>query len=821
MFGDADWLECIGIAIAIILATLVSTISEYGSELAFERLIAESENSKAKVIRDGKECEIPVSEIVKGDIILIESGEIVPADGIVISGRITVDQSALNGESKETDKFPINHNSENSDKSNPLDLKNHIYRGSSVCGGECEMIAESVGDRTFYGSVAAELQEEKRPSPLKHRLGVLAKSISFAGYAAACAVAFAYLFNAFAIDSQMNGALIMQKFNDMRFVASELLNALTLAVSVLVVAVPEGLPMMITVVLSSNMKRMARDNVLVRKLVGIETAGSLSILFTDKTGTLTCGKMRVGAIITGDGTAVKSIKKDKNNAEFNRIFALSCRYNTSVSENKLGGNATDRAIFSIFGSDNKKSGENFTVTEKIPFSSAYKYSAVRISGSNEGYVFLKGAPEIILPKLTHYLNHDGKVYPLSKSQFANLTNMMSKYASEAYRIIAIAYAPEKSSCVLDEIKSLTLIALVALRDEIRREVPAAVKEVKGAGIKTVMITGDNELTALSIARDCGIFSEGDIAISGTELRRISDERLAEILTKISVISRALPSDKSRLVKISQSLGYVVGMTGDGINDAPALKNADVGFAMGAGTEVAKEAGDIIITDNNFKSIAKAVLYGRAIFESIRKFIIFQLTMNLCAVGVSVIAPFIGIDTPVTVIQMLWINIIMDTLGGLAFAGEVPLKEYMKYPPKPRDEKILSRNMISQIAVTGSYTLILCIAFLKLDMFRERLLFTDGVYFMTGFFALFVFSGIFNCFSARTPRLNLLSHLGANHAFIIIMVFISVLQTAFIYFGGEVFRTTALDRSDFMYILCLAFTVIPADLIRKTIIRLRK
>ena len=312
----------------------------------------------------------------------------------------------------------------------------------------------------------------------------------------------------------------------------------------------------------------------------------------------------------------------------------------------------------------------------------------------------------------------------------------------------------------------------------------------------------------------------DAVLTSAELGDLSDDEVKRRLPSLRVVARALPADKSRLVRLAQELDLVAGMTGDGINDAPALKKADVGFAMGSGTEVAKEAGDIVILDDNIASIAKAILYGRTIFKSIRKFIIFQLTMNLCAVGVSIIGPFIGIDTPVTVMQMLWINIIMDTLAGLAFAGEPPLAEYMHEPPKRRDEPVLNRYMLHQILCMGVFTVGLCVLFLKLPFIK--LLFryaNDPIYFMTAFFALFIFAGIFNSFNARTHRVNLLSHLGRNPSFIVIMALVAVVQLGLIYYGGYLFRTAGLTFGELRRVLTIAFLVVPFDCMRKLTLRL--
>ncbi len=366
-----------------------------------------------------------------------------------------------------------------------------------------------------------------------------------------------------------------------------------------------------------------------------------------------------------------------------------------------------------------------------------------------------------------------------------------------------------------------LVCAVLLNDKIRHEASRAVGELKNAGVQVVMITGDNKDTAEAIARQCGIMdSKRNIVITSEELARMSDSALRDILPSLSVVARALPADKSRLVKAAQELGLVTGMTGDGINDAPALKRADIGFAMGSGTQVAKDAGDIIIIDNNLSSICKSVLYGRNIFKSIRKFITLQLTMNFCAVGVSMICPFLGIDSPVTVVQMLWINIIMDTLGGLAFAGEPPLPSYMKEKPKRRDEPILNGYMVNQIVFLGSATVGLCLAFLKLPQITSHFRASeDNIYLLTAFFALFIFSSVFNCFNCRTDRLRLFSGISKNKAFCFIMGSISVIQLVFVYLGGSVLRTTPLDAQELIYTMLLALCVFPAELLRKLVWRI--
>ena len=372
------------------------------------------------------------------------------------------------------------------------------------------------------------------------------------------------------------------------------------------------------------------------------------------------------------------------------------------------------------------------------------------------------------------------------------------------------------------IGALTFVCAVLLIDKIRNEAYSATEELTKAGVQVVMITGDNIDTAEYIAKKCGITSASrDLILSSDQLSKIDDEELKRLLPRLSVLARALPSDKSRLIRVSQEMGLVTGMTGDGINDAPALKRADIGFSMGSGTEVAKEAGDIIIIDNNLSSISKAVLYGRTIFKSIRKFITLQLTMNLCAVAISMIGPFIGYDSPVTVVQMLWINIIMDTLGGLAFAGEAPDPSYMKERPKRRDEPILNGYMVNQIVMSGVFSLCIYCFFLlspyTLSLFRSA---PDRIYLLTAFFALFIFTSVLNCFNCRTDRMKLFSRISKNKGFIAIMTLVCAVQIGFIYLGGSVLRTAPLTSRELLITLGLSLTVIPAELIRKAIYRLK-
>lgn len=801
LFHDFDWFETIGIVIAILVASLISSISEYGSESAFERLQEESSKINCKVKRNNSIQSLPIDDIVVGDIVLLQSGDKIPADGLIVSGEIDVDESSLNGEAIEVTKIG--------------NLDNKVYRGTVVYSKEALMQVKAVGNNTYYGKMTEELQETSPDSPLKLRLRKLAETISTIGYISAALVSFSYLFSEIVVQNNFQLPAILNTITNIPLMFKYILYVLTLSVTIIVVAVPEGLPMMITLVLSSNMKKMLKSNVLVRKLVGIETAGSLNILFTDKTGTLTKGELEVVSFITGTGKEFISEKELPQNSQYVNYLKYACIYNNSSyyddNHKPVGGNITDRAILEFIKTPLQK---NIKKLKTTPFDSIKKYSST-ILDLQEPTNFIKGAPDKILPLCTSYLTLDGKKRTLLAKD--DIMNDIKRKTSNGIRAILLAY---NDNYQYEELNRLTLIAILYLKDEVRKEAIEGLELVKKAGVQVVMITGDSKETALSIAKEMRLVtSDKDIVLTHQELENLSDENLKEMLPDLRIVARSLPQDKSRLVKISEELNLVTGMTGDGVNDAPALKKADVGFSMGGGSEVCKEASDIVILDDNFLSISNAILFGRTIFKSIRKFIIFQLTINLCAVSLSIIGPFIGIETPVTIVQMLWINMIMDTLAGIAFSYEPPLKSYMNEPPKKKEESIINKYMYGEILFTGIYSSILCLIFLTSSTIRSFYRYdpTDK-YFMTAFFALFIFMGIFNSFNARTTRINILSNIFKNKAFLIVTLIIVIVQLYLIYYGGELFRAFGLTLKEIQITILLAATVIPIDWIRKLIVK---
>lgn len=800
--GQSEWFEPIGILIAIMIANGVASVSESKQEGKASALKAEEESKEvAKVIRNGKLTEVHVSEVVVGDIVYLQAGDKIPADGEIIDGIVKVDQAALNGETEEATKKAV----EGKANYNTKDLlnKHYAYRGTVVCGGEAYMEIKVVGDKTLFGELALEVQEDTRETPLQVKLGKLAKQISTFGYIGAIAIVTGIMAKTLLTGSMPNGV-----YEWIRLV----MNAVTVAVTIIVCAVPEGLPMLTSILLSFQSLRMAKDNVLVRKINGLETAGSLSILFSDKTGTITEGKLSVVELATGNVKVFNALDKMPKNLSMDIITGIGINNSAIASNNSvIGGNSTDRALMSFLMNENavtkvtKDDVRNFNA-----FDSNKKSSSVTISRDGKTVTYIKGAPERIIDKCTHYLDENGESKELVEKNY--LTTYINTQAGRSMRLLAVAKVDGDN-----EDANLTLVCVISIRDNVRQEAIESIKEVQKAGIQVVMVTGDRKETAVAIAKEAGLLQNpDDVALTSSEMAEKSDEELKKILPHLRVVSRALPTDKSRLVKIAQELNLVVGMTGDGVNDSPALKKADVGFAMGSGTEVAKEAGDITILDDNFKSIDKAILYGRTMFKSIRKFLIFQLTVNVAAVLTCFIGPLMGENVILTVIQLLLVNLAMDTLAAIAFGSEPALKEYMKDKPIARDASIVTKDMLIEILISALYITFICLSILFLPAVRNLFGEVDITYLKSAVFAVFMMAITFNGFNARTNHLNILKGIGKNKNFIYVMLSIFVLQFVFITFGGEVLSVEALSLKSWIICVVMAFMVIPIDLIRKVI-----
>ncbi|MBR6028690.1 MAG: calcium-translocating P-type ATPase, PMCA-type [Clostridia bacterium] len=819
LMGKAEWYEPVCVLVAILLANGVASISEHNQEGKAGALKAEAESKEmTKVMRDGQLHELHVSEVVVGDIVYLQAGDKISADGEIVDGEVMVDQAALNGETEEARKGVNAGGGEYNIK----DLLNtcYAYRGTVVVSGEAYMQVKVVGDKTLFGELALEVQEDSRETPLQVKLGKLAQQISTFGYIGAVAIIIAVIaINVFGL----NGIPFVHTWENW---LKLIIEAVTVAVTIIVCAVPEGLPMLTSMLLSFQSIRMIKDNVLVRKINGLETAGSLSLLFTDKTGTITEGRLSVVELATGNQRIFTKLSELPATMRTDIVTGIGINNSATVSGNEIiGGNSTDRAMMAFLMGENAVANmSREDVISFNPFNSTKKMSDVTVTVDGKSMTYLKGAPERIIERCSSFIDETGAVKPLNHETQSSLLTYMDAQAGRSMRLLGVA----KTDGDPDG-RDLTLVCVLSIRDNVRKEVIPAIEEVQNAGIQVVMVTGDRKETAVAIAREAGLLKlPSDVAMTSAEMAEKTDDELKAILPNLRVVARALPTDKSRLVRVTQELNLVVGMTGDGVNDSPALKKADVGFAMGSGTEVAKEAGDITILDDNFTSIDKAILYGRTMFKSIRKFLIFQLTVNVAAVLTCFLAPFFGENQILTVVQLLLINLAMDTLAAIAFGSEPTLKEYMKEKPVPRDASIVSGSMLVQIIVSALYITAACLCIRFVPAIQNLIGATSAAYGMeasmmhvvwnSAVFATFMMAIAFNGFNARTTHMNVFEHLSRNRNFILVMLAIFVMQFIFVTVGGEVLSVHALTSTTWFTCAAIAFLVIPLDMIRKAVLR---
>ena len=809
VMGYAEFGEIIGIVISVLLVTGISAKTEIASDNEYRKLKDSTKKEVCKVHRDGKVVEVEINELVVGDLVILQSGDKIPADGYLYQGELRVDNSALNGEAEECRKVAVSDFKAYKELAMTADVTgdtfvdaHSLFRGAVVFNGEGIMEITKVGMKTMMGAMAEDMADDEVESPLKVKLAKLASQISMFGYIGSVVIALALLAHKVVIaggfaDYFANGGVMVFK---------DVLEAIMLAVVIVVMAVPEGLPLMIAIVLMRNTAKMLQNNVLVRKPIGIETAGSLNILFSDKTGTITKGELEVVEFFDGN---LKDSYKD--GSKIKEMMALCIGKNTGsmfdANGKVIGGNATDKALLNFLTQAEMNKLEDLKVEKSQGFNSANKYSASQLNGKT----VYKGAPERLLTKATKMLDENGNVVAIDKKK---INDKIDRLAERAMRVLSFAYS--ESELIEDTLPDdLVMVGFVGIRDDVRPEAKQAIKEVQNAGVQVVMITGDRKETAVAIAKEAGLLnSKSDVALTSEELNKMSDKEVKAILPNLKVIARALPTDKSRMVKLAQELNLVCGMTGDGVNDAPALKRADVGFAMGSGTDVAKEAGAIVILDDNFKSIENAILYGRTIYNNILKFIKFQLTINVGAVAVCAIAPFFGIEEPLKITHILWINLVMDGLGALALGSEPALKKYMLEKPKSRTQSIVSAKMMNQILFAGAWVAVLSFAFLKAPFFIN--MFANTEEHMTAYFSMFVLCAVFNGFNVRSNTINIFEHIKENMSFLKVMGVIVIVQAALTLVGGELFSCTPITVKNWLVIIAMAFTIIPVDMIRKVI-----
>lgn len=819
VFGQAEIYEPIGTIIAILLVTVISAKTELSSDAEYRKLKESTKKEACKVYRGGKVTMVEVDDLVVGDLVILQSGDKIHADGVLVDGILKVDNSALNGETEECKKTAVSEDFVYKEQSITGDTfvdEHSLFRGAVVYDGEGVMEIKKVGMSTMMGAMAEDMKDADVESPLKVKLAKLAKQISTFGYIGAIVIAAALMISFIVKAGGVTPYLALGAIP----IVKHLLEAVTLAIVIIVCAVPEGLPLMISLVLMQNTSKMLQHNILVRKPIGIETAGSLNILFSDKTGTITKGQLQVVEFFDGNGAA-RDIMSENTKMKEQLTFAIGKNTGAmfDLEGSVVGGNATDKALLHFLKEEEFRKlqqNEAWKVNGIQNFNSTNKYSQVEIAGT--GCTFYKGAPERLLAKAKKYIDENGQVKEIDLTK---INDKIDALAEKAMRVLAFGYSEKKleENVVHDD---LVIIGFVGIRDDVRKEAKEAIEVVQNAGIQVVMITGDRKETAIAIARDAALYKKDtDIALTSDELNKMSDDEIKKMLPNIRVIARALPTDKSRMIRICQEMNLVCGMTGDGVNDAPALKRADVGFAMGSGTDIAKEAGDIVILDDNFKSIKDAILYGRTIYHNILKFCKFQLVINVSAVLVSAIAPFLGIEEPLKVTHLLWINLVMDSLGSLALGNEPAKLEYLREKPRRRDESIVSKAMLGQIVFMGIWLTILSFIFLTVPAFKNVFFGGNEEQFFTGYFCLFILSAVANGFNVRSDDFKIFAGLKENTGFLKVMGIIVLVQVALSLVGGEFFNCTPFGLKGWAIVVVLSLTMIPIDMMRKAIFNSKK
>ena len=819
VLGYADIYEPIGTIVAILIVAFVSAKTGVASDTKYRQLKDSTKKDQCKVYRNGVVAVIDMDDVVVGDKVLLQSGDKIPADGVLIHGHIKVDNSALNGEAEECSKTAAPGEFRLADEitGDTFVDKHSLFRGAVLFDGEGVLDVQKVGLATMMGKMAEEMQDEEPDSPLKVKLSNLAGLISRFGYIGAVVIAAMYL--AFYVISA--GGIGPYLDTGATKIIKDVVEAVSLAVVIIVCAVPEGLPLMISLVLMQNTSKMLDHNVLVRKAEGIETAGSLNILFSDKTGTITKGRLEVVEFFTGDGITIPLAELPQH-GKIKGLVDLAIGKNSQsmfdASGNVIGGNATDQALMKFLGQELfGKLESSCTVTLSQGFNSANKFSQAYLGELKK--TFYKGAPERLLNASTKYLSLSGEEHPIS---LRAINAKIDELASKSMRVLAFGYSNQQMT--ENKINDDTVIVgFVGIRDDVRPEAREAIAAVQGAGIQVVMITGDRLETAVAIATDAGLLkTEDDVALTSAQLNELSDEEVKQIIPRIRVIARALPTDKSRMVRLCQEMNLVVGMTGDGVNDSPALKRADVGFAMGSGTEAAKEAGKIVILDDNFKSIKDAIWYGRTIYHNILKFCKFQLVINVAAVVVSAISPFFGVEEPLKVTHLLFVNLVMDGLGAIMLGNEPAQERYMTEKPRRRDESIVSKPMMVQILTMGLWLTVLSFLFLKLPFFDQFFANTEQK--LSAYFVLFIWSALFNGFNVRDDGFAIFKGLNENTGFMKVFLAIVVIQALIVNaplvpacaWIGSMFSCIPFPPVGWLVVGILAVTMIPVDMIRKAV-----
>ena len=803
--GYGSIYEAIGIGIVLTVVSITTVYTKLKSQKSATELYQKSSMQTVTVIRNSKPVQIDSTQVVVDDVVILRSGEKICADGYIIHGEIEVNNSILNGESTEAKKTPVPkkyiYNPSAPVTSDNYTDEHSVFAGTTVLTGKAFMRVARIGSNTENAKIMSSLYSiNELKTTLQIQLDKLASFISKLGSICALIIFSVLLVsNLYATDFVMDVSFIYIVFS-----------SLTIALTIFVAAVPEGLPFIIGIITSQNVNRMIRSNILAKNPHKIPEAGNIQLLCTDKTGTLTKGFLQAIYNFSGDGTEIGfgDNYKNKIKEKFFTTIALTCDCTFDKRNGIIGGNMTCHALFSAIKKSSKYITEiqlNTGISDKILFDSAHKFSATQTSDKNKTCYYM-GAPEIILTHAKSYIDSDGSIKPLNKQIIKNL---IKQNAKQAMRLIATAFSPTwvKNQKIPND---LIFISMVAMRDQVRPGVNEVIKTMSKSGIQIMMITGDILETAHAIAVDCGIIeTESDIAMTAKEFDKMPDDTVKSVLPNIKVIARATPNTKLRLVKLAQSLGLCIGMCGGGTNDAPALKRADVGFAMGNGTDICKEASDIIITDSNFLSIANCVLLGRTFIHNVINFLKFQLPINFTLVILSILFPVIcGLDA-FTAVQILLINIVMDSLNSLAFGGEAPRKEYLLEPTTGKHAPLLTKSTLGQIIWT---TLGFCIIFTLLNILHNQGMFATDELYMSARFALLMLMAILNGFCVRASKNNLLPRLSQNSMFIIIAMGITLFTILLVSFGGHFIQLSPLNITQWLVLFGLSLIIIPINMV---------
>ena len=795
--GKADYLECVGVFAAIALSVVISVVMEGRSAKAFDALSKINSNVIVKAVREGKTVKLNKDEIAVGDILILSAGDKIPADcRLVESTSLRVDESALTGES-----FPVKKDSELeiTDEKTPLaERANMIYSGTFITEGHCKAIVSSVGDSTEFGKIASELTgADKSSTPLQEKLARLGKTITIMGVCAAAIVFVAQLIS-FAVTKSLSFDSIMEAF--------------ITSIVLIVAAVPEGLPTIVAVSLSINIIKLSKQNALVKKMIASETIGCISVICSDKTGTLTENKMTVKSFYD------TAWHKEANELSSEYLTHNIC-LNTTADIGDKGefiGNPTECAMLNFFNASSKKTYKEERADHEIlsafPFSSELKHMTTISNVDGKIISYVKGSPECVL-----------KMCSISAKRKDEIEEAIVSAEKKAMRVIAFAhkeldsmrdYSEENEHNKLES--EMVFDGVVAIADPIRADVYDAVKSCQSAGVGVKILTGDNIVTASAIADELRLLDNGGIAVEAKDVEEMSDDELSSKLDQISVIARSTPTVKMRVVKLLKAKGEVVAVTGDGINDAPALKNADVGIAMGiSGTEVSKEASDIVLVDDSFTTIVKAVEWGRNIYENFKRFISFQLTVNIASVICVFVSVLLGLDAPFTALQLLWINIIMDGPPALTLGLEPNYSDLMSRKPTNRSENIISKEMFIKIFSTGIY-----MSIVFLCQYRFNFLAAGQNEMRTVLFTLFVLFQLFNAFNCRELHSQtIFKHLFKNKLMLGVVSCTFVLQILIIQFAGAFFGTVPLALNMWLKIFALAFSVVVLSELVKAVIRI--